>query len=400
MKRYSRVLAVWVIAALVLAVPAGAYHICFNKACVTGVTCCEGHGSCIGYNNCTCEAGYSGYMCEIKDHCVMSGKNPVCTSNCTPWGSSAATTSHGACMEGPPFSGTYGFTSSRGPHIEHIQYTINFDSGDQWEYGPVVPTVCACAEGWTGACCSNYQPGTLTPSVLDFGNVTVGAPAASQTGVVLANSMALTNLNVQSITLTGTDSGDFAYTTTCAVNTNVTSLPGNCTFAFIFTPSATGTRIALLNVNVSSDSGANNQIMTTTLTGNGITRVSGILIDPKTPANVFAGLDGAGIFRSINSGSLWTPASMTPATTRIRALAISPLDSSKLFSATYGGGVYRSTDSGASWSVCTNTGLSSLNVISLVADPAGKLYAGTEAGVFTSTDDCDSWTAANTGLPS
>ena len=87
-----------------------------------------------------------------------------------------------------------------------------------------------------------------------------------------------------------------------------------------------------------------------------------------------------------------------------------PGDSTTLYAATYGNGVYFSRSSGdpanngLSWAVCTdgtttNSGLTNLNVVSLTSDPTGKLYAGTEAGVFVSTNECATWTAMNNGLP-
>jgi hypothetical protein len=306
-------------------------------------------------------------------------------------------------MASPNPSPTYAFIESAGTQLENIKFstTTNFNSRQTATNGSVTTTFCACNPGWTGACCTNYQPGTLTPSVLDFGNVTVGAPDGSQPDVVLANTMANTNLTVQSISLTGTDSSDFAYTTTCAANTNVASVPGNCTFAITFTPSATGTRTAILSVHVTGDGGDNTQTLATTLTGRGITRVSSILIDPLSISTLFAGLEGAGIFKSTDSGGSWNTATL-PASpnTRIKALVIAPADSSKLFAATYGSGIYRSTTSGDSWETCTDAGLTNANVLSLVTDSTGKLYAGTEDGVFASTDDCVSWTAMSTGLPS
>lgn len=379
--RYRRVCAVLVIAALLLAVPAGAYNICYGKACTTGVTCCSGHGTCTGYNKCTCNTGFTGSECEDSTFCGMSAGTPVCTTNCTPWGSSVTTASHGTCISNP-LSGTLSDAT--------ISYTVNREN---------VSNICACTQGWTGACCTNYQPGTLTPSVLDFGNVTVGAPAGSTADVLLANTMANTNLTVQSISLAGTNSGDFAYTTTCAANTKVTSFPGNCTFAVTFTPSATGTRIATLSVNVTGDS-TNYQVLTTTLTGTGITQVSSILVNPLDDTNIFAGLEGAGIYRSTDSGSTWTSASLSPATTQVTALVRQAgTGSTALYAGTIGGGVYTSTDNGVSWTVCSNTGLTNTNVRSLVANSSGALFAGTDDGVFVSTDACADWTATNTGLP-
>jgi hypothetical protein len=123
-----------------------------------------------------------------------------------------------------------------------------------------------------------------------------------------------------------------------------------------------------------------------------------IVIDPATPSNIYVGVDGQGVYRTTTSGSAWTAATTQPANKNIRALVINPVTHSMLFAGTYGGGVNRSTNSGVDWGPCGNTGLANLNVLSLVSDSSGKLYAGTEAGVYTSPD-CDSWTALNSGLP-
>lgn len=125
---------------------------------------------------------------------------------------------------------------------------------------------------------------------------------------------------------------------------------------------------------------------------------SSIVIDPAAPATLYSGLDGAGVYKSTDSGANWTAATAQPANTRIKALAIQPGDGSKLYAATYGGGAFKSADSGANWSACA-TQPANLNLLSLTMDTAGKLYAGSEAGVFVSSDACDNWAAMNTGLP-
>jgi hypothetical protein len=123
-----------------------------------------------------------------------------------------------------------------------------------------------------------------------------------------------------------------------------------------------------------------------------------IVIDPATPSNIYVGVDGQGVYRTTTSGSAWTAATTQPANKNIRALVINPVTHSTLFAGTYGGGVNRSTNSGVDWGPCGNTGLANLNVLSLVTNTTGQLYAGTEAGVYTS-GDCDTWTALNNGLP-
>jgi ligand-binding sensor domain-containing protein len=83
---------------------------------------------------------------------------------------------------------------------------------------------------------------------------------------------------------------------------------------------------------------------------------------------------------------------------RVKALAIKPTATSTLFAATYGGGVFTSSNSGAAWSACAAQPTNQ-NVLTLAMHSNGKLYAGTEAGVFVSSDDCANWAALNTGMP-
>jgi hypothetical protein len=240
--------------------------------------------------------------------------------------------------------------------------------------------------------------GNLTPSMLNFGKVSNGSTDEVLIPVTYSSPPSTNDTTVETFTLGGTNPGDFALGSgSCVAGTNVAG-GGSCTIPVSFTPTATGTRSATLIVTTQDPDGTNTQILTTTLTGTGIITVSSLLVDPRTPAHVFAGLDGAGIYRSTNSGGLWSLATLSPMTTRIKELVIEPSDSTRLFAATYGGGVYTSTDSGAHWNACSNTALTNLNVLSLVSDSAGKLYAGTEAGVFTSPD-CNTWTALNGGLP-
>jgi hypothetical protein len=123
-----------------------------------------------------------------------------------------------------------------------------------------------------------------------------------------------------------------------------------------------------------------------------------IVIDPVTPAKVYSALDGSGVYRSTDSGANWTAATTQPGNLNLKALVIKPGSPATLFAASYGGGVFISTDSAATWAACA-TQPSNPNLLSLAMDATGRLYAGSEAGVFVSSNDGAAWTAINTGLP-
>ncbi len=103
---------------------------------------------------------------------------------------------------------------------------------------------------------------SLSVSNLSFGDETVGSSSKSQTLSVLNSGNEA--LAVTTVTLGGTNPGDFPETNTC---TNVTLQPGqSCAVTVTFTPTAPGSRSATVTVN----SNAVNGNPTATLNGTGI----------------------------------------------------------------------------------------------------------------------------------
>lgn len=121
-----------------------------------------------------------------------------------------------------------------------------------------------------------------------------------------------------------------------------------------------------------------------------------LVVDTDYPTRIYAGLDGAGIFRSTDGGATWTAAATQPANLRIKALARQ--SSNQIYAGSYGGGVFVSSNGGVNWSACSAQPASPF-VLSLLMDGAGRLYAGTADGVAVSLDACATWTAIDTGLP-
>lgn len=138
--------------------------------------------------------------------------------------------------------------------------------------------------------------------------------------------------------------------------------------------------------------------------------VYAIAVDPRHPGTVYASLYygfegppdtrvGYGVFKSIDGGANWLPASNGLANLLVRTLAVDPTDGVTVYAGTHGAGVFKSTDGGASW-VASGTGAGSY-VASLAIEPhvPGTLYAATyDAGVFRSRDAGRSWAPLNRGL--
>ncbi len=119
--------------------------------------------------------------------------------------------------------------------------------------------------------------------------------------------------------------------------------------------------------------------------------------------NLYAGTLNSGVLKSIDNGIHWTKLNFpTAGNIPVRVVLT---NGTYLYAGTsniYGDGtiipvgIYRSGDEGVTWEL-VNNGLGSMDIGAIVF--AGTdLYAGTKAGVFMSTNNGDTWTAANDGF--
>jgi hypothetical protein len=111
-----------------------------------------------------------------------------------------------------------------------------------------------------------------------------------------------------------------------------------------------------------------------------------------------------GAHRTQDSGSTWNPVSSGAMTAEdVRVLLVDPASSDTAYAATWGGGVLKTTNATAVTPVwaSSNTGLGSNNVSALALDAAASsnLYAGTDLGIYRSTDGANIWTSATTQPP-
>lgn len=136
---------------------------------------------------------------------------------------------------------------------------------------------------------------------------------------------------------------------------------------------------------------------------------SALVIDPLTPTTLYLG-SRMGPFKSTDGGASWSwidPASsgcFVCFLVWVNDLVIDPQNPANLYmgsSAMFTAGVYRSTTAGASWS-SKNQGLANTEVLALALDPQtpSTLYAGTQDGIYKSTNSADSWAPASNGLGS
>ena len=99
--------------------------------------------------------------------------------------------------------------------------------------------------------------------------------------------------------------------------------------------------------------------------------------------------DGGSLILSTNNGNNWAPVDSGLKGNYVRTLTIV---GANLFAGTEGGGVFRSPNYGVSWTpVCSGY------VYSLAVD-GDNIFAGTDSGVFLSSNNGNNWTALNKGL--
>jgi len=138
-------------------------------------------------------------------------------------------------------------------------------------------------------------------------------------------------------------------------------------------------------------------------------RVSAVVGIPGDPATYYMGTPGGGIWKTTDSGEVWTPIFDRERVASIGALAIAPSNPAIIYAGTgeqtAGNGMYKSTDAGATW---TNIGLQATGYISsIVVDPHepnivivgvighpifGIAASSPDRGVFKTTDGGKTWT--------
>ncbi len=151
-------------------------------------------------------------------------------------------------------------------------------------------------------------------------------------------------------------------------------------------------------------------------------RVIAFAVDPNDRTKYYVAVASGGVWKTVNSGTTWTPVFDNEGAFSIGAIAIDPKNPATVWvgtgernsqrSVAYGDGVYRSDDGGKSWK---NMGLKTSEHIGRIAvDPRdsniifvaaqGPLWsAGGERGLYKTTDGGKTWKAVitiseNTGV--
>jgi polyisoprenoid-binding protein YceI len=145
----------------------------------------------------------------------------------------------------------------------------------------------------------------LSPSSYNFGNQVVGT-TSSAAPITLTNTGNVT-LNITSVTIAGTNSGDFTQTNNCGATV---AAGASCTLSVTFTPTASGSRSGSLTIT----DNASPATQTVSLTGTGTAPVVGL-----SPASLTFPAQAVGTSSSAQSVTLSNTGSATLSITSITA---------------------------------------------------------------------------------
>ncbi len=120
----------------------------------------------------------------------------------------------------------------------------------------------------------------------------------------------------------------------------------------------------------------------------------------NSDGKLFLGTDfGDGMWKSADSGKTWTHVDSLSTVDGVMSIATTtnPL---VLYAGTFGGGVHLSTDGGVIWRVTDTTTMNHF-VRPILTDPTNgnTVYAGTNNGMYKTTNAGTSWFAINSGIP-
>jgi ligand-binding sensor domain-containing protein len=126
---------------------------------------------------------------------------------------------------------------------------------------------------------------------------------------------------------------------------------------------------------------------------NGLMNTNVLSLTFSESSDILCGTDGGGVYKLIN-GTSWQYLGLVNA--QILSLLVKP--NGFIYAGTSGYSVFRSTNGGTDWTMLY-AGIGDDRFINaLTIDSSGNIYAGTDLGVYKSTNDGDMWYQSNNGL--
>lgn len=139
---------------------------------------------------------------------------------------------------------------------------------------------------------------------------------------------------------------------------------------------------------------------------NGMGRVNAIAFHPTDEDIIYAGAPQGGLWESEDGGQSWTVLTDDQPTLGVSSIIVSNNNSDIILIGSgdrdagdsEGMGVFKSTDGGETW-ILSNDGMGNRTVGRMIQDPnnADVIIAGTDGGIYKSTDLGDSWNYVKSG---
>jgi photosystem II stability/assembly factor-like uncharacterized protein len=143
-------------------------------------------------------------------------------------------------------------------------------------------------------------------------------------------------------------------------------------------------------------------------------RVTCVAIDPTAADTIYLGTAQGGVWKSTDNGTTWEPKTDNENSMAIGALALDPNSPQIVYAGTgegnfsgdsyYGLGILKSTNGGATWANLAAATFFGNRFCRLVVDggsgnPATRLFAATQNGLYRSQDGGATWALLTSGLP-
>lgn len=280
-----------------------------------------------------------------------------------------------------------------------VPYTVTASNGSTQVYtiSVEISPINVASISWRTAGLTNLNVSSLAVSgrnifagfsngvYLSTNNGSTWTELTTGTGISFVNTITISGANIY----VGTKTGIYVSKNNGSNWTSlITAPPDPSTTGSFFSVAVNGSNIFATSFAVgvyrSTDGGAQ-----WTLTTNGLTNLGLISITTNGNNIIASTSNSGGSFISTNTGTNWNPITL-PTTSSFATIGVNS------YAATISG-VYSSSDNGNSW-ILQNTGLGNLNV-STILGSGNNLFAGAFGSVFLSSNG-GVWTSVSNGLPS
>ncbi len=261
-----------------------------------------------------------------------------------------------------------------------LSTTVQFDYGTTISYGTTVAAIQSPVTGSTTISDSVSLTGLTLNTLYHF-----RIRATNTNGISYGADSTFTTLAPVPIVITNTTTNITQTTATLNGIVNANGLSTAVQFDYGTTTSY-GTSIRTAQTTIT---GVSNVNVNANISGLTLNTLYHFRCEATNSAGTTYGPDST--FTTLLYAQTWQPTN-GPNVQQIFSIAIN--SSSYVFAGT-NSGVYLSTDNGTSW---TQEGLTSNNIRSLAINSTGYIFAGTDAGVYLSTNNGSSWTPVNSSM--